>query len=126
MELSEVERKIIECFKNNEPRDLSISEVARSVGINRITASKYIEVLCARGILVPTRSVGRARMFKIASEYEKAKASAELKEEKPKVKVEFIKSYLQYRVGQIVELEEEDARKFVKSGFARELRCNLE
>jgi len=65
-------------------------------------------------------------MFKIAPEYEKAKASAVLEEGKPKVKVEFIKSYLQYRVGQIVELEEEDARKFIKSGFAREVKCNLE
>ena len=126
MQLSDIERRILEFFKSNEPRDLSISEVARSVGINRITATKYIEVLCARGILVPTRSVGRARMFKIAPEYEKAKASAVLEEGKPKVKVEFIKSYLQYRVGQIVELEEEDARKFIKSGFAREVKCNLE
>jgi len=126
LQLSDIERRILEFFKSNEPRDLSISEVARSVGINRITATKYIEVLCARGILVPTRSVGRARMFKIAPEYEKAKASAVLEEGKPKVKVEFIKSYLQYRVGQIVELEEEDARKFIKSGFAREVKCNLE
>ena len=46
--------------------------------------------------------------------------TAELKKEKPKIKVEFVKSYLQYRAGKIVELEEDNAREFIKSGFARE------
>ena len=59
-------------------------------------------------------------MFKIASEYERVKATAELKKEKPKIKVEFVKSYLQYRAGKIVELEEDNAREFIKSGFTRE------
>jgi DNA-binding transcriptional regulator YhcF (GntR family) len=114
----------MECFKGADPRDLSINEVAKLAGINRITASKYIEVLCARGILIPARRVGKAKMFKMASEYKRGKASAELKEGKPKIKVEFIKSYFNlYRVGQIVELEEDEAREFIESGFAQEKKA---
>jgi len=120
LRLSDIERKIVECFKNAESRDLSINEVAKLAGISRITASKYIEVLCARGILVHTRRIGKAKMFKIAPEYEKAKATAESKEEKPTIKVEFLKSFLKYRAGQTVLLEEDEAREYIKSGIARE------
>jgi len=59
-------------------------------------------------------------MFKVASEYEKAKIVAESKEEKPMIKVEFIKSFLKYRAGQTVLLEEDEAREYIKSGIARE------
>jgi DNA-binding transcriptional regulator YhcF (GntR family) len=123
LQLSDIERKIVECFKNAESIDFSINEVAKLAGINRITASKYIEVLCARGILVHTRRIGKAKMFKIASEYEKAKAAAESKEEQPMIKVEFIKSFLKYRAGQIVLLEEGEAREYIKSGIAREKKA---
>ena len=120
MQLGDIERKIVECFKNAKSIDLSINEVAKLAGISRITASKYIEVLCARGILVHTRRIGKAKMFKTASEYEKAKAVVELKEEKPMIKVEFIKSFLKYRAGQTVLLEENEGREYIKSGIARE------
>jgi predicted transcriptional regulator len=123
LKLSDIERKIIECFKNAESRDLSIIEVAKVAGISRITASKYIEVLCARGILVHTRRIGKAKMFRITSEYERAKVATESKEEKPKIKVEFIQSYFQYRPGQIVELEEDVAREYIETGIAREKKA---
>jgi predicted transcriptional regulator len=123
LQLSDVERKILQCFKNVEPNDLSINEVAKLAGINRITATKYIEVLCARGILVHTRRIGRAKMFKIAPEHERAKEITELKEEKPMIKVkkvQFIRPYLQYKPGQTATLEEGWALELIKKGYAQE------
>ena len=39
------------------------------------------------------------------------------------IKVEFIKSFLKYRAGQIVLLEEGEAREYIKSGIAREKKA---
>ncbi|MEM7827038.1 MAG: helix-turn-helix domain-containing protein [Candidatus Aenigmatarchaeota archaeon] len=48
--------------QSNEP--LTIEEVGRRAGINRITASKYLAVLEARGV-VKCRNVGKAKLYSL-------------------------------------------------------------
>ena len=54
-----IEESIISVIKGKE---LMIEEVATAVKINRITASKYLAVLEAKG-LVKYRPVGKAKLF---------------------------------------------------------------
>jgi transcriptional regulator with XRE-family HTH domain len=112
----------MECFKNAGSKDLSINEIAKLAGVSRLTASKYIEVLRARGMIMLTRYIGKAKMFQIAPEYGKATTTAVLKEEKPMIKVEFLKRYFQYKPGQIILLEEDVARELFRLGYVRELK----
>ncbi len=51
-------------FLKNRKFDASISEISRACAINRITASKYLAVLEARG-LVQSRSVGKAKLYSV-------------------------------------------------------------
>lgn len=121
MQLSEVENRIIECLKSVQPKDLSINEIAKLARISRLTASKYIAVLCARGLIVSSRVVGRAKMFQLSPDYaKKATLTSEIKA-KRMIKIEFLKNYLHYKKGAIVSLEENEARELIKTQFAREL-----
>ena len=54
-----------------------------------------------------SRTVGKAKLFQIATE-----------REKPKVKVRFLKNYLHYRAGQIASVSEDEASELIRSGFA--------
>ncbi len=121
MQLSEIENKILECFRSVHPKDLSINEIAKLAGINRLTASKYVAVLSARGIIVLSRVVGKAKMFKLPSDYaEKITRPAESKANRM-IKVEFLKDYLHYKKGAIILLEENEAQELIKTRFAREI-----
>ena len=59
------EQLILNFLKNNK-YDVSINEISRACSINRITASKYLAVLEARG-LVQSRSVGKAKLYRVKS-----------------------------------------------------------
>ena len=52
---------ILETLKEN-PRGLSIREIADSSGMNRMSVAKYLEVLMAKGI-VEVRSLGSAKVY---------------------------------------------------------------
>ncbi len=54
-----IEDSIIDVIKGKE---LMIEEIATAVRINRITASKYLAVLEAKG-LVKYRPIGKAKLF---------------------------------------------------------------
>lgn len=45
-------------------KELSIKEVARSLSLDKDTASKYIAILAAEGKLEPTRRVGNTKFFR--------------------------------------------------------------
>ena len=62
-------KKILDCMKAAYPRDLYIIEIAECASITRQTASTYLLVLEAKG-RVRLRSVGKAKMFTLASESE--------------------------------------------------------
>lgn len=53
------EESIIDAIKGKE---LMIEEIAEAVGINRITAAKYLAVLEAKGLL-KRRNIGKAKLF---------------------------------------------------------------
>ena len=59
-----VEELILNTLRNAED-SLTIEEVAKRAGIHRITASKYLAVLEAKGYL-KYRPVGKAKLFSLA------------------------------------------------------------
>jgi len=61
-----MEKKIIQCLKESK-ESITISEIARRLGINRITASKYLAILEAKGI-ISFRPVGKAKLYYIQKE----------------------------------------------------------
>jgi len=61
------EQKILECLRNEYPKDLSIEEVAKRTGMHRNTVSKYIWGLEREGKIKISRQVGRAKMYTIVT-----------------------------------------------------------
>jgi len=57
------EQKILECLRNEYPKDLSIEEVAKRTQMHRNTVSKYIWGLEREGKIKISRKVGRAKMY---------------------------------------------------------------
>ena len=58
---SKVEKSILDALKQH-PYGLTISEMARVLNINRVTLSKYLDVLREKG-LIDYRAVGRAKVW---------------------------------------------------------------
>ncbi|MCD6513837.1 MAG: winged helix-turn-helix transcriptional regulator [Candidatus Odinarchaeota archaeon] len=57
--------RIIDFLIDNEAFDYSKTEIAKGVGISRTTLHKVWKVLEDLGIVVETRKVGRAKMYKL-------------------------------------------------------------
>ena len=53
-------------FLENEKYGASISEIARSINVSRITLSKYLETMRAQG-LVNFKSIGMAKLWRLGS-----------------------------------------------------------
>lgn len=118
--LNEIEDKIVKCLKEARSKDLSVTDIAKKVGVNRLTASKYLAVLQARGIVILSRNVGRAKMFQLSQKH--AGIEIGIKGEGRKVRIEFLEKWFHYRPGTKVLLDEEQARELIKSGFAKEIK----
>jgi len=56
-----VEEKILQILRN-EKLGLTINDISKRAGINRVTASKYLAVLEAKN-LIKHRNVGKAKLF---------------------------------------------------------------
>ncbi len=97
---------------------MSVNDIAKKVGINRLTASKYLAILQARGIVILARSVGRAKMFQLSPSY--AESLTNVGGKKRRKKVEILKKWLHYEVGMKVFLEEDQALELIRAGYARE------
>ena len=61
----EPEQRILKGLEDEQPRDLSIEEIARKTGIHRNTVSKYVYALEKQGKIKVSRQVGRAKMYVI-------------------------------------------------------------
>lgn len=61
----QVKTRVLGALKNMHPQDRSIEEIAKASGINRETTSKYIAVLVAEGKIELSRTVGRAKMYRL-------------------------------------------------------------
>jgi predicted transcriptional regulator len=58
--------------------DFSLTDIADNSNIGRATLYRILESLIANKIIVPTRSIGRARLFKLNTESEKIKKLIEI------------------------------------------------
>lgn len=63
IELSEMEKRILEFFKEEHPMDFTIQEVSEKLDIHRNTASKYIHFLSRIGLLNRTRKIGMISFY---------------------------------------------------------------
>lgn len=70
--------KILDFFLTFESFDYSKSQVSEETGVSRITLDKIWEELVAKKIIVKTRTIGRAEMYKLNKENPKVKVLLEL------------------------------------------------
>jgi DNA-binding transcriptional ArsR family regulator len=63
-----IKQKILELLEKEFPRDFSIGEVAKQVGIARPTASTWLKVLLAEGKIEISRKVGNAIFYRFKGE----------------------------------------------------------
>ncbi len=64
-----IENIILDVLKKSDI-SLTINEVAEKTNLHRITASKYLAVLEAKG-MIKCRSVGKAKLYYISGELER-------------------------------------------------------
>lgn len=57
--------KVYSAFKAADSTDLSVTEAANKAHVSSNTASTYIKVLVAEGLLEETRRIGNAKLFRI-------------------------------------------------------------
>ena len=72
----DIQSKIID-FLKQEKHGASISEMARSINVSRITLSKYLEMMRAQG-LVNFKSIGMAKLWRLGSGSANSKLLEEL------------------------------------------------
>jgi predicted ArsR family transcriptional regulator len=63
-----IKQKILELLEKEFPRDFSIGENAKQVGVARSTASTWLKVLSAEGKIEVSRKVGNAIFYKFKGE----------------------------------------------------------
>lgn len=70
--------KVLDFFLTFDSFDYSKSQVAEETGVSRITLDKIWEEFVSQKILVKTRSIGRADMYKLNKENPRVKVLLEL------------------------------------------------
>ena len=70
--------KVLDFFLTFDNFDYSKSQVAEETGVSRITLDKIWEELVSKKIIIKTREIGRAEMYKLNRENPKTKALLEL------------------------------------------------
>jgi response regulator of citrate/malate metabolism len=61
--MDKTEQRIISILKKSS-QDLTIDDISQKIGMNRITISKYLAVMEARGKL-KMRSIGKAKLYQL-------------------------------------------------------------
>jgi DNA-binding IclR family transcriptional regulator len=56
---------VLDVFKEAYSSDLNIAEVSKRAGVAPNTASTWIKVLSAEGILEESRRIGNAKMYRL-------------------------------------------------------------
>ena len=64
---------ILRVYEDTYPQDLNIRQASERAGVARSTASTWIRVLVAEGVLEPTRPVGNAKMFRLRQDRSRGK-----------------------------------------------------
>lgn len=70
--------KVLDFFLTFDSFDYSKSQVAEETGVSRITLDKIWEELVNRRMIITTRTIGRAEMFKLNKENPMVKVLLEL------------------------------------------------
>lgn len=65
IELSEMEKRVLNFFREHYPRDYTIQEVADELDIHRNTASTHIHFLKRIDKLILTRTLGKMNFYTI-------------------------------------------------------------
>ena len=68
MAISDAKSKVLNTFRMFDPADLSVSEAAQRSKVSPNTASTYIKVLVAEGVLEQSRTIGNAKLFRLKRE----------------------------------------------------------
>jgi DNA-binding IclR family transcriptional regulator len=66
MATQQVEEKILNCLREEFPKDLSIEEIATRTHMHRNTVSKYMWGLEKEKKVAQSRTVGRGKMYIIS------------------------------------------------------------
>ncbi|MFH1181708.1 MAG: hypothetical protein V1702_02000 [Candidatus Woesearchaeota archaeon] len=70
--------KVIDFLLDNSGLDWSKSDMARQTGISRATLDGFFDSLVKDSIIVPTRIIGRARLFRLNTQLAFVKKLIEL------------------------------------------------
>ena len=73
MNETESKDKVLDAFLQAAPVDLSVSEAAGRAKVSLNTASTYIKVLVAEGLLQESRRIGNAKLFRLSEGGERPK-----------------------------------------------------
>lgn len=65
MQEQDTKQMVLAVFKDVQPNDLSIAEASKRAGVAPNTASTWIKVLTAEGILQESRKIGNAKMYRL-------------------------------------------------------------
>ena len=69
MSEQDTKKLVLVVFKTAYPNDLSIAEASKRAGVAPNTASTWIKVLTAEGILEESRKIGNAKMYRLKKRY---------------------------------------------------------
>jgi len=100
----EIKKRVVVCLQKKIRHDMSINEIANSVGINRNTISKYSAVLCAEGIVIRSRMVGKAKFFSLPPTKETV--------------IEMLTDHMQYRAARLYKVSRDEANELIRCGKA--------
>ena len=101
----EIKRRVVDCLQKRIHQDMSINEIANSVGINRNTTSKYLAVFCAEGIIIRSRMVGKAKFFSLPPTEETV--------------IEMLTNHLQYQAARLYKVSRDEANELIRCGKAK-------
>ena len=101
----EIRRRVVDCLQKRVHQDMSISEIANSVGVNRNTMSKYLAVFCAEGIIIRSRMVGKAKFFSLPAAKETV--------------IEMLTNHLQYQAAKLYKVSRDEANELIRCGKAK-------
>ncbi len=75
-----VENKIIDFMVEGRGIDYTKKDIADNCGISRPTIYKILPMLLKRGLVKPTRKIGRVQLYALNTDNDKAKALLKLEE----------------------------------------------
>lgn len=70
--------RVLDCLLTERDLDFSISDMARNAGIGRTTLYRIWDNLVKNKILVPTRIIGKAKLYKLNKDSTKIKKLMEI------------------------------------------------